>query len=321
MKTNENKQKEIASGVWPTVITPFDENNNIDYHAIESLLEWYINRNVAGIFTVSQSSEMFYLSLEERKKLARRTLQMCAGRKQVIASGHISDSIKDQIREINEIIETGVDGFVLVNNRFAQKEEGDCVWKKNVEKILASIPDNVMLGLYECPFPYKRIITEDTLEWCVQTGRFFFLKDTSSDLEIIKKRARLLKNKKLKLFNANAATFLVSMQLGYAGYCGVMGNFHPQLYNWMITNYDYDNSIAEKLQDFLGVASLIEGQLYPVNAKYFLTLEGIEMNIASRVRNAELLSSSQKCEIQQLQALTNRYSQSIFERGAGNGNM
>lgn len=42
------------------------------------------------------------------------------------------------------------------------------------------------LGLYECPVPYHRLLSPELLEWCAQSERFFFLKETSCDLEQIR---------------------------------------------------------------------------------------------------------------------------------------
>ena len=42
-----------------------------------------------------QSSEIFFLSLEERIEVAKFVVERAAGRVPVVASGHISDSIED----------------------------------------------------------------------------------------------------------------------------------------------------------------------------------------------------------------------------------
>ena len=60
----------IPNGVYPTMITPFTEDNKIDYNAVEQLLGWYDGK-VDGVFAVCQSSEMFCLSFEERLELMR----------------------------------------------------------------------------------------------------------------------------------------------------------------------------------------------------------------------------------------------------------
>jgi len=70
----------IPDGVYPTMITPYTEEGRIDYDALEKLVEWHIERGVAGLFAVCQSSEMFHLSLRERLELARMSIRFVHGR-------------------------------------------------------------------------------------------------------------------------------------------------------------------------------------------------------------------------------------------------
>lgn len=49
---------------------------------------------------------------------------MAGDRIPVIASGHISDSMEDQIDELRSIADTGVDAVVLVSNRLAAYVSG-----------------------------------------------------------------------------------------------------------------------------------------------------------------------------------------------------
>ena len=77
---------DMVDGVWPTMITAFTDEDALDEAAMEALVEWYIERGVAGLFAVCQSSEMFTLSLEERLRLARMVVRHAAGRVGVIAS-------------------------------------------------------------------------------------------------------------------------------------------------------------------------------------------------------------------------------------------
>ena len=58
--------KEIPNGVFPTMLTPFTDGNKIDYNGVEQILNWYSEKKTDGIFAICQSSEIFYLSFEER---------------------------------------------------------------------------------------------------------------------------------------------------------------------------------------------------------------------------------------------------------------
>lgn len=154
------------------MLTPFTENNEVDYEGLKELVDWYIKNGVSGMFAVCQSSEMFYLSLEERIKYAAKTVEFAAGRVPVIASGHVSDKVEDQITELNEIAKTGVDAVILITNRLAKEDEDDSVWIENCKKILDNIDPNVPLGFYEGPYPYKRLLTPETIS-CVHLQEDF----------------------------------------------------------------------------------------------------------------------------------------------------
>jgi 4-hydroxy-tetrahydrodipicolinate synthase len=301
----------IADGVWPTMITPFTGEDALDERVLEALVDWYIDRQVDGLFAVCQSSEMFYLSLEERVRLARAVVEFAAGRVGVIASGQISDTLEAQVEEVTRIAETGVQAVVLVTNRYARADEGDEVWIRNVERLLRRLPLEITLGWYECPYPYKRLFSPETLRWSIDSGRFVFLKDTCCDLDQIAARQDMMQGTGFKLYNANAATLLGSLELGVAGYSSVMANFHPDLYVWLCRNWERTPEEARDLQAFLGVASLMGGQVYPVNAKYHLQLEGVPMTLQCRTRPAGELHSEHKLQVEQLRTLSLDYARRL----------
>jgi 4-hydroxy-tetrahydrodipicolinate synthase len=289
----------ITNGVWPTMITPFNENKEIDYNVLEQFIEWLIAKGVHGLFAVCQSSEMLFLSLEERVQLAKFVTERSAGRIPVIASGHISYTIKDQIEEIKRVSAVGIDAFVIVSNRLAAADESEDVWKRNAELILSAVPDTAF-GVYECPAPYKRLLSPELLKWCADTGRFHFLKDTSCDPQQIQAKLDAVKGTPLKLFNANAATLLNSLDHGASGYSGIMANFHPDLYVRLMELQATDPQEAARLQNYLGLASVIERQLYPVNAKYHLQLEGLPFHLGGRSADYTAFTASMKLEVEQL---------------------
>ena len=291
-------------GVWPVMLTPFTDDNEVDYEALGKLVDWYIENGVAGLFADCQSSEMFYLSLEERIKIAQFVKKQSDGRVPVVASGHISDKLEDQINELNAVAATGVDAVILISNRLAKEDEDDTVWLENLKKIIQELPENLPLGFYECPYPYKRIISPELLKWCPETGRFYFIKDTSCDLNNMEQKLKAIKGSHLKLFNANSSTLLETLQIGAAGFSGVMANFHPDLYVWLCRNYKKYPEKARKLADFLTLASMIERQVYPVNAKYAQLKYGNFQFIYTRTKNMDLLNKTAKLEVDQLLEFT-----------------
>lgn len=286
-------------GCWPTMITPFTPENSVDYKAVEKLTDWYIDRGADGIFAVCQSSEMFFLSKEEKLDIARAVVEAAAGRVKVIASGHTADDHRAQIDELGAMAETGVDAVVLVSNRLAKEDEGADVFMRNAEDIFDQL-GNVTFGLYECPYPYLRLLDEEFLSWAAREEKLVFLKDVSCSLEIERRRVELVRGTKLALFNANTATLLDSWMAGYHGYNGVMANFHIDIYKWLYEHWREDEEQARRVSDFLTVAAVAEARAYPVNAKYHLDQTEIPMSLVTRSKPVSLLNENARHEIHSL---------------------
>lgn len=296
----------FPGGVWPVMVTPFTKEKKIDYAALEELIDWYIKNGADGLFAVCQSSEMFFLTDEEMLDIAVFVKEKAAGRVPVIASGHTASSLKDQKRQIQRMAETGVDAVILITNRLAAEREGDQVFRSNLYELISEIPEEIPLGFYECPVPYKRLMSSELLKEIAATGRFYFLKDTCCDRKEIEVRLKAVQGTPLKIYNANTATLLDTLQAGVAGYSGVMANFQPDLYAWLISNFQRELQRAEELQNFLSVSALIERQNYPVNAKYFLQLQGLLWTTEKRT-DGDSLNATEKLEVRQLQQLTSQY--------------
>ena len=99
-----------------------------------------------------------------------------------------------------------VDAVILITNRLAKEEESDEVWLANLQALLDKLPSQVPLGFYECPYPYKRVLSPKVTRWCAESGRFFFLKDTCCDIQQIKEKLDICRDSNLKLYNANTST-------------------------------------------------------------------------------------------------------------------
>ena len=263
----EKMELSKAFGAYPTMVTPYDENGNVDYAAAEAMVEWYWNMGCDGIFASCQSSEIQCLSEDDRVKLAdcvkKKADALAAADPSrapmlIVASGHVSDDFDDQARELNRIAGTGVDAVILITNRMDIENTGDDAWIRDAERLIQTIPEHVMLGLYECPRPYKRLLTPKMLEWCLSTGRFRYIKDTCCDEAEIERRLAILNGTPLRLFNANAQTLLESLKAGGAGYCGVMCNFHPELYVWLTHHFKDQPETAETVCAFLSIAAFTE---------------------------------------------------------------
>lgn len=297
-------EKKHFYGCYPTMITPFDKDNKIDFAAVKRLVEWFISKGSHGIFAVCQSSEMFHLSEQEKIDLARAVLDSADGRIKVIASGHTAEDIHQQVDQLGRMGELGLDAVVMVSNRLAKATEGEETFIKNFDHIISQLP-NIKFGIYECPYPYLRLLSLDFLRKVAKDGNLHFLKDVSCSIEILKSRIHAIKGSTLSLFNANTATLLDSLVAGADGYNGVMANFHIDIYRWLYENFNSNPILAREISDFLTVAAVSEIRAYPVNAKLHKRLTGVEMELFSRVRDITCINENAHLEVESLIRMEN----------------
>lgn len=297
--------------IFTTMITPYQADGSVDYEMARRYVDWYFESGLTGIFAVCQSSEIFYLTLEERVALNKcvferaKQLEREHGRRfTVVSSGHVSDTLEEQAKELNAIAESGTDALILITNRLDPANEGDEVFIRNAEKLLSMLPTDVKLGFYECPHPYKRLVTPRILDWCLSTGRFYYMKDTCCDAALIAERVEQLKGSSFKLLNANCQTLLETMRNGADGYCGIMCNFHPRLYSWLSENFEKYPEKADLVQAMIGTFGFTEGGLpYPLTAKYHMNLCGLPTeNLARNRKSEELTDYGRSCMRQMKQA-------------------
>lgn len=88
--------------------------------------------------------------------------------------------------------------------------------------------------------------------------------------------------------------------MGASGFSGVMANFHPDIYVRLTENWNKEPIVADMLQSFVGAASLIELQMYPVNAKYHLSKSGLPVSLHCRSKDAGAFRGNHKLEVEQL---------------------
>jgi 4-hydroxy-tetrahydrodipicolinate synthase len=278
------------NGIVPVMLTPFTADEQIDYPALAKLIDWYLEKGVDALFAVCQSSEMQFLSLQERVELARFVVQHVDGRIPVIASGHISDDIEAQKEELLAMAQTNIDALVLVTNHLDPRNEGSETFFATLNTLLDTLPKELPLGLYECPAPYRRLLTDDEFTWCANSGRFVVLKDVSCDLPTVERRVKLAQGTPLNVINANAAIAWPAILAGSQGFSGVFTNFHPELYSWLWHNGKTQRALADELAIFLSLGAVTETLGYPKNAKIYHQRLGTFDDVTCRVNKDDVLT-------------------------------
>jgi 4-hydroxy-tetrahydrodipicolinate synthase len=278
-----NKMNKLPGGLWPVMITPLKPNNNLDLDGVRKVTDVYLAAGASGMFANCLSSEMFQLTREERLELTKTVVNHCKDKVPVVATGSFYNSGDENAEFIKEIYGLGAEAVILISSILAEPEEGEAVLQQRIEEIMKKTGD-IPLGIYECPVPYKRIISPGMMKWLAETGRFFYFKDTQCDAGAIKKKLEKIKGTDFQLYNADTPTALESLRDGAKGISPISGNFYPELYGHFLKLFEAgDVKALESLNTKLTVMDKVTDDFYPWSAKLFLEMRGLDINTNTRI--------------------------------------
>src|SRR5919201_5637859 len=99
-------------GTFTALVTPF-RNGEIDFAALQRLLESQVAARISGVVAVGTTGESPTLSHEEREHVMRRCLEIVKGRCTVLA-GTGSYSTRDAVEATKRAESLGLNGALLV---------------------------------------------------------------------------------------------------------------------------------------------------------------------------------------------------------------
>lgn len=73
------------SGVYPAMVTPFDEQERLDEKRLRALVNFLVGRGLDGLYVTGSTGEAFLMSPDERKRVVEITVEEVRGRVPVIA--------------------------------------------------------------------------------------------------------------------------------------------------------------------------------------------------------------------------------------------
>lgn len=265
------------------MLTPFKDNGEIDFDGLTKLSELYIEAGAVGLFANCLSSEMFELSETERLDLVRHVIKAAQGKVPVVATGTFGGPIADQANFAKQIYDCGVEAVIGITSLLAQEQEPDEIFEANVSELLERT-ENIPFGFYECPVPYKRLISPEQLGKLVATERVTYHKDTCLDINQIREKLAATTGHNFGLYDAYMAHAVDSLKAGASGLSCIQGNYFPELVVWLCNNYNNQQLTTEvnRVQQFFIDQMDVMHNVYPITAKYYLQKSGLNISTFTR---------------------------------------
>lgn len=291
--------KALPHGFIPVMLTPFQTDLSVDYETLGLLCDYYIDNGAVGLFANCLSSEMYELTKQERLEVIRTVVNQTAGRVPVVATGTFGGNMEEMADFSNQVYTLGVDAVIVLNNQFVTSTESDETFLSRMKQWMELTP-GVPFGIYECPVPYKRLVSLPVLQNLLSSGRLCYHKDTSLDIEQIKAKIEAGSSSRFGVYDAYMVHAKASLEAGSMGLSCIQGNYFPDLLA------DFCLHPSDDFQAFLTENMDLMHSAYPTSAKYVLQNQGFPISLATR-RKVDPLTEELKAKLDQLLTSTSRY--------------
>lgn len=164
--------------VLTAMVTPFDENGEIDFQATKNLINYLIANGTDGLVVSGTTGESPTLTEEEKVKLFKFTVDVVNGRVPVIA-GTGSNNTKGSIELTILAEDVGLDGIMLVAPYYNNpSQEGLYQHFKTISEV-TSLP----IILYNVPGRSVVNISAETVIRLSKIPNIVSIKEASGDLD------------------------------------------------------------------------------------------------------------------------------------------
>lgn len=212
----------IFEGSAAAVITPMDGDGDIDFSAMERLLDFQLENHTDGIVVNGTTGESAVLSDEEKLHIIAFTVKHIGGRIPVIA-GTGSNCTAHAVRLSKEAEALGADALLVVTPYYNKASQ------QGLQEHFTAIADSVKLPiiLYNVPGRTGVNISPETCRILSGHPNIQAIKEAGGDISRVAKIASLCRND-LDIYSGNDDQTVPVLSLGGKGVISVLANIMPK---------------------------------------------------------------------------------------------
>lgn len=231
----------VFKGAATAIVTPFDENLNVNYEKLKELIDFQILNGIQAIVICGTTGESSTLTTTERKEVIKFCINEVAGKVPVIAGTGGNDT-KYSVEMAKFAEQVGADA-ILVVTPYYNKCTQDGIYEHYL-KIANSI--NIPIILYNVPSRTGLNISVDTVVKLSKIENIVGIKEASSDLSQI---AEILSkvDENFNVYSGNDDQTLPILSLGGKGVISVLSNILPKETQLLCQSYFNNNTEKAKI--------------------------------------------------------------------------
>lgn len=258
-------------GSYVAIVTPMSSNGDVDYAALEKLIEFHVANGTHGIVSVGTTGESATLSVDEHISVVDFTVKQVAGRVQVIA-GTGANSTSEAIHLTRLASNLGVDACLLVVPYYNKPTQEGLYQHFKAISVAVDIPQI----LYNVPGRTVLSMDNATVERLAGFDNIIGIKDATGDLELGADLIKRVSNQ-MTVLSGDDLTALDLIKLGGKGNISVTANISPQRMSQMcVAGVNGDYETADRINTELAeVSQALFVESNPIPVKWALEKMGM----------------------------------------------
>lgn len=261
----------IFKGAGVALITPFNEDETVNYDMLGELIERQIAGNTDAIIVCGTTGEPATMTEDEKLAVIRYAVEKTAGRIPVIAGtgGNATSVVIDFSKKAEAL---GVDGLLVVTPFYNKAtQNGLYAHYKEVAKAV-SLP----IIMYNVPSRTGcNIAPETAVRLARDCENIVGIKEASGNISQVAKLAKQAGGI-LDIYSGNDDQVIPILSLGGIGVISVLSNVAPKAAHDMVMEYlEGDRKKAAALQlDYLDLINVLFCEVNPIPVKGAMNLMG-----------------------------------------------
>jgi 4-hydroxy-tetrahydrodipicolinate synthase len=259
--------------VLTAMVTPFDQNGEVDFNATRILVDYLIENGTDGIVVAGTTGESPTLTTEEKVALFKLVVDAVNGRVPVIA-GTGSNNTRASISLTKLAEETGVDGIMLVAPYYNKpSQEG---MYQHFKTIAESTPLPIML--YNIPGRSVVNLSVETIVRLSQIPNIVALKEASGNLDAMAEMISQAPSD-FTLYSGDDGLALPVLAIGGAGVVSVASHVIGNEIQEMINHFKNGNvqDAASAHRRLLPIMKALFAAPNPAPVKAALNMNGVNV--------------------------------------------
>ena len=161
-----------VEGSWPALITPFDEDGEVNLDALRRLLDFHIEFGSNGVLLLGSTGEPILLTRDERRRIVETSVDHVNGRIPIMC-GVSAPSTRETIENARHVKDAGVDCGLIVQPPYVKPTQAA------IYKYFKDVADEVDLPLVIYNNPDRCVVNvePETVARLAQHPNFVAIKE------------------------------------------------------------------------------------------------------------------------------------------------